>query len=497
MPEATQRNVVVDGLIGLVALMSAAACVRGLMFGIPLHDPWLFPMLVVLPGVLAIVFGAILVLARPAVRANVLLLGIGMAVSLYVIEAALQVLPDRPPPTLAQVAEARGIAYDARDRVAVAAELRAAGTPAWIVVPANRLRAAAETGGLEVRGVDASGNVGERLVPLSNVADRYVVHCNESGQYSRFTTDRYGFNNPPGLWSGPVDVALVGDSFVHGACVDRAETLVAHVRAAFPATVGVGLDDFGPLSMLGLIREYVALHTPRDVFWFYYEWNDLRDLTRERESAALRAYLEADAVQGLAARQPAIDSAMADYIDRELMPKADSTAAAEAESRPGAAASRPRWRRPLRHAMLEWIKLYRLRGVLALEDPAERIRYCCDLDTFEAILIDARDTVAQWNGRLHFVYLPAALRYSRPLSRILDDEIRLRSRILDIASRLDLPVIDLAAALEATGDPAGLYVDFRSHFNTAGNRIAGEAIVRHLQSAEHATETPPGPAGTR
>ena len=95
-----------------------------------------------------------------------------------------------------------------------------------------------------------------------------TVHCNESGQYTIYDADEHGFNNPRGLHGqGPLQVALLGDSFTHGSCVPREASVAGHVRAAFPATLNLGIDDTGPLHQLGIFREYAVSLQPQFVVW--------------------------------------------------------------------------------------------------------------------------------------------------------------------------------------------------------------------------------------
>ena len=45
--------------------------------------------------------------------------------------------------------------------------------------------------------------------------------CNESGYYSTYNSDRYGFNNSDEVWDyDNLEYLIVGDSFVWGSCVN-------------------------------------------------------------------------------------------------------------------------------------------------------------------------------------------------------------------------------------------------------------------------------------
>ena len=63
--------------------------------------------------------------------------------------------------------------------------------------------------------------------------------------------------------------------------------------------MNLGLEASGPLSQLGLLREFGADLEPRLVLWLFLHDNDLGDLEREAESPVLRRYLESGFRQDL------------------------------------------------------------------------------------------------------------------------------------------------------------------------------------------------------
>ena len=59
-------------------------------------------------------------------------------------------------------------------------------------------------------------------MPFSGISDTLTIHCNENGYFSKYQSDRYGFNNPDEKWDKKeIEYLLIGDSLVHGACVNR------------------------------------------------------------------------------------------------------------------------------------------------------------------------------------------------------------------------------------------------------------------------------------
>ena len=60
------------------------------------------------------------------------------------------------------------------------------------------------------------------LLPLSGISNATTVLCNESGEYSIYQSDRYGFNTPDKEWDkDKIEFLLVGDSFTNGSCVNE------------------------------------------------------------------------------------------------------------------------------------------------------------------------------------------------------------------------------------------------------------------------------------
>src|SRR5688572_2755232 len=108
-----------------------------------------------------------------------------------------------------RAARGQGIEYDDRLRAEVVGDLQAKGIDAVPGFAGSLMGNAAFAHAVQERG----------LLPLSNVANVQVVECNEGLGYVQFRSGEFGFNNPPGLADGPVDVAVIGESYALGHCV--------------------------------------------------------------------------------------------------------------------------------------------------------------------------------------------------------------------------------------------------------------------------------------
>jgi hypothetical protein len=66
---------------------------------------------------------------------------------------------------------------------------------------------------------------------LSGVSFSENVFCNESGYWTFYFSDRYGFNNPDFVWKNKSDsIVMIGDSNVHGGCVERKNSIAGQLR---------------------------------------------------------------------------------------------------------------------------------------------------------------------------------------------------------------------------------------------------------------------------
>jgi hypothetical protein len=72
-----------------------------------------------------------------------------------------------------------------------------------------------------------------RVFPLAGLPLKLNVGGKEGGACPFFRTDEFGFNNPIGQHvPDTIDVALVGDSVVHGTTVESSENLAGWLRRA-------------------------------------------------------------------------------------------------------------------------------------------------------------------------------------------------------------------------------------------------------------------------
>jgi hypothetical protein len=245
-----------------------------------------------------------------AVKATAALLVASVGLCIYGAEATLHYLP----PSELVWEDTRGtlagltLSHDTMaERVTLARQL---GQPFDPRTPSQVIH------DLEVQGLQAyppswsSGAIeieGRPIWPLGGISDVLTLFCNEIGEYTIYHSDEHGFHNPKGLWDGKaVDIVVLGESFTHGACVPSEENFVALIRNSYPHTLNLGMTGMSPLRKLAALKEYAAFVRPRLVLWVYFEGADIKELFG-KEEPFFRTYLTHGALQGLLAKQAAID----------------------------------------------------------------------------------------------------------------------------------------------------------------------------------------------
>jgi hypothetical protein len=348
-------------------------------------------------------------------------------------------------------------AYDRRSPMAVVVDARKVEGPAVYPLPTRPV-----VGELfhQARTINPSAPR-----PLAGVSKAPTIFCAETSQYTRYTSDRYGFNNADTAWERPAAIALVGDSFVQGNCVHEDSTIAAVLRHDGVNAISLGVSGNGPLSDLAIMREFALRAHPRVVGWVFYEGNDLCDLDDELRDSMLATYLERPAfTQRLVERQSDVDAMLRDGYGREF-------------SRIEAVYHGRVW------SLRSVIGLGQLRSMLAnrvRHQAQETSATCANLAQLRHVLTRAHDDAMAAGVELAFIYLPSSPLPNTPA------HLRARSRRADVllaAHDVGLRTIDLTDDLTMKDRVDRVWNFPMSHYTTFGYALVAHAIERALTRA--------------
>jgi hypothetical protein len=284
----------------------------------------------------------------------------------------------------------------------------------------------------------------EFLLPLSGVSKSNTVLCNESGYYSIYKSDRYGFNNPDKEWeSKKIEYLLVGDSLTQGACVNRPNDISSVLRSLSKKSVlNLGYSGNDPLLEFATLREYIKPGVKK-VLWIYDESSDLRELATHSKSKLLSKYIDnLNFSQNLKSKQHQIDRLVLQVI--ELQEKKKISREKEIHD----------------YRIVKFFKLYKTRTSLnSLSNSASIFK-------LKKILELSNDLVTKNNSKLYFVYLPQIERYSYKFENSKKNEIK------KIVENLNITFIDIdEEVFKKEKNPLELFpFEFFLHYNSEGYR---------------------------
>ena len=337
-------------------------------------------------------------------------------------------------------------------------------------------------------------------LPLGSISNSTVVHCNESGKWSIYESDEKGFNNPTHVWnSSSYSTILLGDSFVHGACVDPGEDLGTVIREEFPHTINLGQRGNGPLLQLAGLREYGRQLKPKFVLWFYTEVNDLDNLVKEFNTPFLMQYLDPTFSQNLINRQVEIDKFVNKFTEYNYkLAKKAASPSLLTDTRyiltlrslrkqlgfevSGYHSESSEWK------VLTGLKLLATGGPSNLDpktvadlldvDKEERLfkRWQSQLANYKTVLRAAKEETNSWGGKLVFIFLPSGNRYITP------DDLRftLREPVLDIVNSLNITLVDAHPVFDQPNHRS-LFPKGGGHYNAKGYKAVGNLVSSFMK----------------
>ena len=294
----------------------------------------------------------------------------------------------------------------------------------------------------------------DTIFPLGAMSNKVQVGRNETGKWMVYTSDEYGFNNPPNSFKKNLDVFLIGDSYTEGESVANNENIASLLRQEKYDVYNCGMAGNGFLVAYAGLIEYASKIKPKNVFWIY-SANDFADLNNELKSDLLLKYLNNSKFsQGLAYNQSAIDSVLKAYMNRRyndfLKEKKNA-----------------KW------SFLKFLKLTHTRNLiykakqnlyhnykLIFKSNAETFfikkNNIKDVDNslmsnVKDIFIKSKDIIENWNGNLFFVYLPSGNNY------LIGEDDPYKEYLMLLMNDLNIEFIDLTNDFLNHPNPLSLF----------------------------------------
>ena len=304
----------------------------------------------------------------------------------------------------------------------------------------------------------------KKLHFLSGISKSKTIDCNENGYFSIYKSDRYGFNNPDNEWkNSEIDYILVGDSYTHGACVNRPNDIASVLRnLSNKKVINLGYKANGPLSMYASLKEYKSSKT-KNILWMYYEGNDLEDLNHELKIGHLKKYiLNKSYFQNLKEKQDYIDAQNHKILLKSI--KAWDKAREQTIKNSN-----------IKYKILKFIRLDKTKKVFSnYQIKQEPVNQTFEISKFKEILKQTKELVEKNNSKLYFVYLPEYNRY-----KIKYDNTNY-NLIKNIVTELNIPFISIHnEVFKKYKNPLKLFpFEQFGHYNIEGYKKVSETIYK-------------------
>ena len=300
------------------------------------------------------------------------------------------------------------------------------------------------------------------IFPLSGISNVKTIHCNENGYYSIYQSDRFGFNNPDTEWDvNEIDYMLIGDSYTHGACVNRPYDIASVLRDISNSSVlNLGFTANGPLIQYATLKEYLNPKIKK-VIWIYYAGNDLSDLNRELKNKILNKYLsENNFFQDLTLKQSSINK-----INKKTL-----------TNRINSQFYNLKKNSKIKYKILKFFQLNKTKEKIRIIFLKNKYKVE-NIDVFYKILKKAKQLTYNNNSKLYFVYLPDFYRY-RDTNYPLDEE----KTIEKIVNELNIPLINIHKLFFQEKDQLEFYpYRVRHHYTKEGYKEVTKTIYKYIQ----------------
>ena len=135
-----------------------------------------------------------------------------------------------------------------------------------------------------------------RFLPLSLVSNKNHINCRENTYWHEVKTDKYGFNNSNSIYEKNIENIFIGDSYVFGNCVKNKDNVVKKFdKISKTNSLNLSMVGNGPLLNYAALREYYPENKKiKNIIYFFYSGNDLRDLERNMHNEILMKYVHDD-----------------------------------------------------------------------------------------------------------------------------------------------------------------------------------------------------------
>ncbi len=258
--------------------------------------------------------------------------------------------------------------------------------------------------------IDYKINLDEKI-PFRGPLNRPSLSQNEAGKREIIVNDKYGFKNKNEIYNKNIDIMILGDSFAEGLPFNNSDDIAGRIIAKSRYNAAnFGVNGTGPFISLAITKEYASRIKPKNVFYLFYEGNDLRDMMYE-EKTFLKKYLNDDFSQNLFESNDSVSEFLKEYesIFYEILP---SKIKNEKIKNDNLIIEKI----PFKEKVKDFLELNTLKELLLKSSVFYKKKHNVDYKYFDEIILKMNKEIKKWDGNFYFVYLPSWTRYNNKYS---------------------------------------------------------------------------------
>ena len=315
----------------------------------------------------------------------------------------------------------------------------------------------------------------QNLIPFRGPFNSNVLGSNEDGIREIMFNDKFGFKNKNTVYQDKIDLMIIGDSFAEGDPFgdDIHVANLINNKSNYNA-LNYGVSGTGPLMSLAIVKEYGKHFYPKNVFYFFYEGNDLTDMMHEKETFLIN-YLENDNFhQNLIENSEQLNDFfneyenvfynIIDYQKKNLSSKNNINIKKKPEK--------------FKEKIKDFLELNNLKELLLVGSVFNRTEV--DYDIFRNALDKMQAETGSWGGNLHFLYLPSWIRYNNKasLANFLHQK-KIKKIVLD----LDINYIDIVEKFKQNkiNNVNSFHLGIYGHYKKKGYELIANEILNQLK----------------
>jgi len=297
----------------------------------------------------------------------------------------------------------------------------------------------------------------KNLFPLGGISNSKTINCNENGEYSIFSSDRYGFNNPDFVWDNKKKlITIIGDSYGMGSCVNRPLDIASQIRKKLNSKGEVVNLSYGGNNLLieyaSLIEYYDEINS-KHLIWLVYE-DDANNPQEIVTNSILSNYIENDSFsQSLPIKQKEIDAHLNQIIPEKFSNFKDKNKYSK---------------------IFETIKLYNLRKLIKNYD----LKYKLFDDYSEIIFKKTKEFSEKRGFKIIVVYIP-----SIKTIKTKNYQNNNNKSLISLLKKLNIDVIDVGKEFNKISDVNSyIPLSLPGHFNEAGYKRISDIIFENIKN---------------